>query len=212
MTEPVAPVTPEPVVAPQLTAIPEPKIDTPPGETPPVEPPVQEEAPVIEPFSLEKLTLPENFTMPEETGKEFADLINKDMPASEKAQALLDLHAKTVLASQDSIVKQYNETTMQKWNETRDAWVETAKADPDFGGTKFDTSLGGISQLIDKYGDAAAREAFDVTGAGDHPAIFKFLARIAADLGEGTPTVGDPPVPGERAPGSRIFTTMTGAS
>lgn len=90
--------------------------------------------------------------------------------------------------------------------EMRANWLAAAKADPVLG-PKWESVGADISKYLNTLGSpeevSALREAFNVTGAGDHPAIIKAFYRAAQAHIEGKPVSGSGPSPaGQSAPGA----------
>lgn len=131
------------------------------------------------PFKPEELKLPDGVKIDETTSKSFVDLVNKFGIGRDAAAELVNL--------QVAAMKAASEKGDSAWNDMQTEWQNNIKADPDFAGDKFTTAQAGIGQLLTKYGDAATRAAFDLTGAGNNPAIFKMLSKIAQDLTEPGP-------------------------
>src|SRR6516162_4719376 len=71
----------------------------------------------------------------------------------------------------------------------RKSWVEEINKDADIGGSKLNGAMAAISKLIGSTGEVgeAFKDAMDYTGAGDHPAVAKFLYALAKKLTEGGP-------------------------
>lgn len=151
---------------------------------------------------LEELTLPEGMTVSPEQFDELSGALALEDPKA-RAQGLLDLYAK--------VAKEDSERGSQAWADTQKQWQEELRADPDYGGAKTEASLGAISKLIDEYGDAEVRQVFDLTGAGNHKAVFRMLSKIAATLSEGKPTPAGQPAD-TRSAAEKMYPTMkTGA-
>lgn len=143
------------------------------------------EAAEFVPLSADDLTIPEGFEADDEIRDKFLDVVNdQEMSAKDRANALIELQAETI--------RQASERISEAWTQQREAWVEEVKADPEIGGDKFEPTMGKISKLLNEFGDPNLREqVFDITGAGDHPLMIKFLAKVADALSEGTPVSGD---------------------
>lgn len=114
--------------------------------------------------------------------------------SQEHAQSLLDMHAK---ALQQSMQQQYD-----AWHQTQRDWQAEVKADPDFGGAKFEAeTIPAIAKAIQTFAptpeaEKALRQAFSFTGAGNHPEVVRFMARVGKSLMEGghvggAPALGD---------------------
>jgi hypothetical protein len=141
----------------------------------------KEEGPVE--IDFEAMELPEGTELTDVDKELLGELINFDGTPEERASKLIAI-------SQDMQQKQAD-ATMEQWMNTRQEWVNEAKADKEFGGEAFDANLLEIDKVVEKYGSAELREVFDATGAGDNPHVIRFLHKIAQDIGEGLPAGGD---------------------
>jgi hypothetical protein len=175
----VAPVTPVAGEPPALTAEP-PKTEL--GKPPekPAEP---------APFDATKLTLPEGMKADDSMFKTFAETFgDAKLDAQARGQKLVDLYHQGIKSVKDS--------AMAAWTETNTKWVNEVKADAEIGGAKFEPTKAAIAKAIDSLGpelSVAFRQGLDATGAGNHPAIWKGLAKMAAALTEGGHVTGNPP-------------------
>jgi hypothetical protein len=188
-------VTPPPVVTPPAAP---PSLTGAPSEPPKVDPaapvvdPAKPAEPKVEPsapFALDKVKLPDGLKADDPKLKEFGDfLANDKLSPLERGQALLDLYA--------GVAKQGREAATEAWNNVQKDWQTKTLADPVIGGAKWNVSQATIAKAIDTLGpDLAAgfREALDVTGAGNHPAVSKALHAWATKLTEGSHVGGTPP-------------------
>jgi hypothetical protein len=118
--------------------------------------------------------------------KEFTDVMNKEMTRAERGQALVDLYAKAV--------KTASEKGSQEFMDLQKRWRDEVVADPTYGGTSLDTNKRAIGSVITEFADnpAEVKYAFDVTGAGNHPAVFKMMAKIGKAMMEGQMRSGNP--------------------
>ena len=106
------------------------------------------------------------------------------------AQKLVDFYAKTQAAAGDVMT------------EMRTGWRNEVVGDKDIGDGKDNLRpevRANISKAFDAIGDAkvtsAFKEALDLTGAGDHPAVIRALNTLGKLLGEGTLVSGGKPSP-----------------
>jgi hypothetical protein len=114
-----------------------------------------------------------------------------------------------------SLQKEMAESQMQEWLATNGKWQEEVRADPVFGGAKLDENLGKVSTLINEFAaknggpeiGQSVREAMDLTGAGNHPAIVKFLIWTCSQLSEGTSLGGGSTAGGEVSRAQKLFGT-----
>jgi hypothetical protein len=162
-----------------------------PPKDPPAEPPKKEEPPAPAAFAADKLTLPEGMKTDDPLFQKFGGLMTDDkLDPQARGQALLDLYT--------GAVKQAREAGTEAWNNVNKEWQDKTMADPEIGGAKFPAAKATIAKAIDTLGPnlaAEVRQALDVTGAGNHPAIVKALHAFASKLTEGQHVTGSPPSP-----------------
>ena len=139
-------------------------------------------------FDATKLTLPEGMKADDPTFKSFGEIFtDTKLDPQAKGQKLIDLYKDAVTG-----IRQQQQDV---WKSTNEAWVAAVKADPEIGGAKFDSTKTTIARAIDSLGpelSVAFRQGLDATGAGNHPAIWKGLAKMAALLTEGGHVSGSP--------------------
>lgn len=165
-----------------------------PAETAPAtttEEPKTEETPKgEEPITFESLgkEITEGLDLDNPLANKFLELVNGAETKADLAKGLLDVQ------------KQLSEMNLQRWLDTNREWREAVEKDPVYGGDKLDENLGKVSVLInefaaknggDKIGEEV-RQAMDITGAGNNPAIVKFLIWTCSRLSEGAPLSGTP--------------------
>jgi hypothetical protein len=185
----------EPVVAPVVALAPtelgapaDPKaIDPPKTELgKPADPPKPADPAVA--FDAAKLTLPEGMKADDPQFKSFSEIYSDvKLDPQAKGQKLIDLYT--------TAVKGIQQQQVDVWKTTNEGWVAAVKADPEIGGAKFEPTKTSIARAIDSLGpelSVAFRQGLDATGAGNHPAIWKGLAKMAALLTEGGHVSGSP--------------------
>lgn len=136
------------------------------------------EQPVV--ADLNALVLPEGLTLPDEVKGSLSEIAQKHGLTQPAAQELIDLHAK--------VAKQAAEASTAAWQDLHKQWVDEVKAMPEFAGAKLGEAQATIARAINQFGSPEVRQAFDLTGAGSNPHIFKFVYNLAKSLGEGTAT------------------------
>ena len=141
------------------------------------------------PVTADAIELPEGVELAEEPMNEFLELINnQEMGRDELAQSLINLQVKLAQDAQDAATQ----AGQQLWDDTQNTWRDQAQALPEIGGKALPQTLATIKSGLTAMGaDAATFEAFDVTGAGNHPAIIKILHKLTKDLVETPPVSGD---------------------
>ena len=133
----------------------------------------EEQKPTGAPEAYADFNLPEGI----EIDKGVLDGVKAQFKAAgytqEQAQAAIDLHIA-------------NQTEQQEvFLQTRKEWVNEIKADKEFGGDKFDTTVKGAQLALRKFdADGKMVELLETSGFGDHPGVIKFLARIHQAMGE----------------------------
>lgn len=185
------PTTPTPAPTPDPAALPaaEPAAAAPPAPEPSAESESllgKEPEAAPEPFDPEKITFPEGFEKDEALFGDFTNVAKEAGLSGPAAQKLIDLAAKQVA--------QANERLMAGWNKQQEDWLAEIKADKDIGGDKLDGTLQTFAKVANDHAlsDPKFREALAFTGAGNHPAIVRTLAKWASALSEGGPVRGSP--------------------
>lgn len=177
--------------------------EKPPEEKKPEEEKKAEEKPTeSDALTLDKLTVPEGLDPKNPLVEEFVGSLNdKDLSPIDRANKMLDLYKKSMT--------EYEEASTKHWLETNEKWQQDLITE--FGEAKLEERLakaGSVLESFDKDMRAAfasanadkpapefgkeLRQALTLTGAGNHPAIVKFLFWAADQLGEGAPLSGTP--------------------
>lgn len=73
---------------------------------------------------------------------------------------------------------------VQAFVDLQTKWVSEIKADPEIGGTRFEASMASASRAIDRLGVPGLKEALNLTGAGNNPAIVKAFVRLGQMVSE----------------------------
>ena len=169
--------------------------ETPEGEKPAEVKPVVEPAKPAEPLVYE-MKLPESFEAPAETLGAYTDTLRELNIAPEAGQRLLDMHAEHVRSLTENTLAQQHEA----FAATRAEWRDQIKNDPSLGGASFETTKRAVARARDLIVPEADRGAFNeflsTTGAGDHPAFWRALYRVANLFDEpASPPAGSKPSP-----------------
>ena len=139
-----------------------------------------------EPFDAEKITLPEGLSKDDALFGDFTNLAKEHGLPMPVAQTLVDLAAKQVQAA--------NQKLQASWDKQNADWQAEVRADKEIGGDNLQGVLQTFSKVASdpELSDPKFREALAFTGAGNHPAIVRTLARWAKALSEGGPVRGTP--------------------
>lgn len=168
------------------------------------------------PIALDNIKAPEGIDLKSPLAKEFIDLLNnKDLKPAERPQALVDLVGK--------LKQDYDDKAAQAWLDMNTQWQ--AELEKTYGGeakleevaSRIGTSIKAFSTDQTEQWKAAGnqgnppsfekdlRQALTLTGAGNHPAIVKYLDWCASQVSEGTPLGGGTPPGGQKTPADRIY-------
>ncbi len=130
-----------------------------------------------------ELTAPEGMTID-------ADLLAEATPIFKEARLSND-QAQAILPAAKSLVEKTQQSTIQgvidAGNQQRKAWLDTAKADEQIGGNKWDASLSSAAKALDALGypeGSDFRTALNETGFGNHPEMIRIFARLGGMVGE----------------------------
>ena len=142
--------------------------------------------------SYADLKVPEAIKADETAITEFKSLALDAGVAPEKAEAFLNLYAKNLEAG----IKTVLEAQQAEFTKTNESWLTESLALPEFQGEREATTKAFLSQMMEEFGSADAAQILAATGAGNHPAVVKYLLSLGQALIEGEPT----PAPGVVVP------------
>ena len=178
----------------------------------PEAPAPQEKAPAEEPPApVYEFTIPEGIKLEDAALSEFKSVLGEYRAQPELAQKLLDRHLTEVSRIHAETQRHQHEV----WETTQTQWRDQVKADPEIGGSRYETTITTCVGLVRNFGGTESeinelQQALTFTGAGNNPAIIKWIARIGAALQEGKPAPSAPPAqPQTRA--QRRYNASTGA-
>lgn len=201
-----------------------------PAEVAPVEEPkVEESAPLeaIDYFAAETgLKIPETIKIDDAIRGELTgafDLI-RGGKAIEGAQVLMEMHNRQL----EAMAKQVGDDQWSAFRKTNADWKTAVMADPILGGAGHDTAMQQVAIARDNFASTAKpgtprfeqelaefNAALRITGAGNNPAILRFMHNASKFVREAAPPPPDPKPPKDngRQPGrkglSSIYTHPT---
>lgn len=139
--------------------------------------------------SYEAIKLPDGLKADQPAVADFLKIASEKGMPLDQAQALVDSVAPKLQEAVDAPYK--------AWADLQTKWMGELKTDPEIGGAALKENLGFAAKALDTFaGDSkspegqAVREAFEFTGAGNHPAIARMLVRVGKALAEGAPLGG----------------------
>lgn len=174
---------------------------TTPTAAPIAEPSIVSTPPVaaFTPLTLADFTLPEGHTLDEKASGTLLEIMNnQELTPAARANALIELQA--------NLTRQSSEAGSLAWAREQQGWKDAVASDPVVGGQNLQKTLDNIGNLMTRFGNDEVRAAFDKTGAGNNPAVVKFLNTVAQQLGESV--IVPPGGPANQQPASiadRIF-------
>ena len=156
------------------------------------EPPPPEPAPTFQPF-----TLPEGVTFDNERMGQFTETLGSELAGLAAARAkgdgeafakanqdlgqkLVDFH----IAEMNRLAERSDRLQRTNWNNMQREWQDRVRSDPQLGGDRLTETISEANSTIKRYGGNAdqqrqVREALEMTGAANHPAIIRLLANAA---------------------------------
>lgn len=157
------------------------------------------------PIEYTDFTLPEGVKFDEKLLTDFKALATEAKLPQEQAQKLIDLHAGTM--------KEAAEAPYRQWADTQKQWQKQVMSDPEIGGEKLEAAKATIAKALDTIGGAEAqkiREAFNFTGAGNNPEIFRMMYRLSQAVTEGSIVQGNAPGGKGKSAAETIYPTQKG--
>lgn len=151
-----------------------------------------EPAPALTVESYKDLKFPEGFQVDEERLSAFKESAIAQKIAPEAAQQFVDMY----VSGQQSMIEAFQ----QERNSQVAGWRSESEALPEFQGELRAKSLEKLGKLMEEYGTPETRAIFNETRIGDHPAVVKYLLKMADALTEGEPTPGGKPPPQRDGP------------
>ena len=172
-----------------------------------------------DPVTFEGLEVPEGLDTESEAAKGFLETINdSSLSRTELANKMMSMYAEDM----KEVANEFEANSAKKWLELNDEWRDTSEKTY---GDQLEPKLGKVKQLIEAF-DTETREAheasgakgdpptvgddvkaaFNLTGAGNHPAVLPFLFWLTDQLGEGSPLFGDP-ASGSQTRAQKMFGT-----
>jgi hypothetical protein len=128
-----------------------------------------------------ELTLPEGVDAKLVLMDELKPLAKEAGLKGEVAQKFADLMVKSHAAAAQQAREGFVAQTRQ--------WVETVKADKEYGGSNFEASQQLVQKAFRQFATPALKELLLDSGLGNHPELFRLMAKVGKAIGEDS--VGD---------------------
>ena len=134
------------------------------------------EAPAPEATAYGEFKLPDGATLDDASLEQATTLFKEAGLPQDQAQKFIDLALSREQAAATRGV--------QAFVDLQTKWVSEIKADPEIGGTRFEASMASAGRAIDRLGVPGLKEALNLTGAGNNPAIVKAFVRLGQMVSE----------------------------
>lgn len=143
--------------------------------------PVVDPAVVTDPVSIEytEFKAPDGMTLDTELLGQATPLFKELNLTQEQAQKLVDFQAANALKTRQS--------QQEAFTSLINKWQTDAKADKEFGGEKFEESVGIARLAVQKFGTPAFKQLMEDHGVGNHPEMIRFMLNIGRTLKEDVP-------------------------
>jgi len=149
------------------------------------------------PEEYAEFTLPEGVTLDAKLLEAFTPVAKELGLTQEAAQKLVDLQAGTIQAEATARQEAF-EATLNEWRTAN-------KADPEFGGAKWEQTKEAAGKLIHRLGTPELKTLLNETGLGDHPEMIRIFHRVAQAISEDTAVNADAAGGEELTPAQRIY-------
>lgn len=133
-------------------------------------------APQDAPVEYADFALPEGVEVDGETLSEARSLLGEMKLPQEQAQRLVDFYA--------GKIRQFGAAQADNWVKLNEKWVSDFKADREIGGERVAETVAAAVRAMDRFGTPGLREALIMTGAGNHPEVIRFVARVGKATAE----------------------------
>lgn len=153
-----------------------------------------------------ELKLPENSVLDESALEKIAAYARANGLSNEAAQAQVELLNGEVASSQAAYLESIKPGGAE-WTQRVTEWEETARKDPEIGGTpeKFDASVNGAKKALRDFADPALTAFLHDSGLGSHPMVIRLLSKIAKATSEGSVIPSPAPNAVQRSDAEKLY-------
>ena len=128
------------------------------------------------------------FTMPE--GMEMDQGLTDAVSPILKELGLTQAQADKLVGAYAQHQATQGQAAQEAFTQQQGEWTKALKTDPDFGGEAFDKNAGIAAAALQKFGSPELIECLNDTGAGNNPALVKFVWQIGKLAAEHQPGSG----------------------
>ena len=141
----------------------------------------------------EGLTPPEGFEALDEEAMTLATPLMRGLGLdAEKAQAFLHDAAPIITSMITKAREADAAATKTEQDALRADWASAIKADPEYGGAKFDKTVSNAGVFMDRFLDQEGRDLLNASGLGNHPSLVRAFAKAGMHFAEGEIITGEP--------------------
>ena len=127
----------------------------------------------------------------------YADVVTDFKAVAKELNLSQNAAQKLVDTLGPKIAKQQQEQMAKVVESAHTQWAEAAKADPEYGGAKFEENLAFAKQALSAYGTPEFSKLLKDSGLGNHPEVIRFCVRAGKELAP------DPKIIQGGAPGAK---------
>ena len=131
------------------------------------------------PETYAEFKMPEGVELDGATLEAALPLFKEMSLTQEQAQKLVDFQAAQMQTGQAAQVEAFEQLKKD--------WLEEATNDKEFGGDKFEESVGLARDAIDKLGTPELKKLLEDHGVGNHPEMIRLMSRIGGLMKEDNP-------------------------
>lgn len=155
-----------------------------------------------EPIKYEDFKLPEGTTAEDPLLASFIETASVKGLSQETAQAVIDALGPKV---SEALQAPYRE-----WEAQQTAWLKEINDDATIGGANLAPTQQRIGRLLadPNFVDAGFAAAMNATGAGNHPAVIRTFAKLAARLTEGEPVRQGAPAQPPKSMAEKLYPNL----
>ena len=128
------------------------------------------------PVTYETFDLPKGMDVDQGALEEAQALFAEARLSQPQAQKLVDLYAGKL----NELVQRQVEAAERR----QLAWIAEVKADPELGGTRFETARASARKALTRFGTPELRRSLDELWVGNNPHLFRFFVRVGQSISE----------------------------
>lgn len=132
----------------------------------------------------DEFTVPEKYELSMPDGVELDGELLEAMTPVLKDLYITNDQAQALIAPFAKIMQDRATAQAKQWGETVDGWAEAARTEH---GEKYAVVSAQAQRVINAFGDADLKKYLNESGAGNHPALVRFAAKVGAAIGEDVP-------------------------